>query len=121
MLSGINHIALLTGDTDRLRAFYGEVFEATNTTLQEADGFRVTAIWLGDTAELNVFQIADNGEHERQLPMFGRGRLDHLALQAASVSSFDAIRSRLPDRGAQDGFVPSFGHMLRLLDRNGVG
>src|SRR3546814_10994276 len=103
MLSGINHIALLTGDTDRLRAFYGEVFEATNTTLQQADGFRVTAIWLGDTAELNVFQIADNGEHERLMPMFGRGRLDHLAPQEASVSSFDDISSLPLARGGLAG------------------
>lgn len=121
MLSGINHVALLTGDTDRLLAFYGEVFEATSTTLQQADGFRVTAIWLGDAAELNVFEIADNGEHQRQVPMFGRGRLDHMALQAASLSSFDEIRSRLLDRGATDGFVTDFGHVLSLFFRDPDG
>lgn len=121
MLSGINHVAVLTGDTDRLVAFYDEVFAATSTTLQQADGFRVTAIWLGDTAELNVFEIAGNGEHDRQVPMFGRGRLDHMALQAASLSSFDEIRSRLLDRGATDGFVTDFGHMLSLFFRDPDG
>ena len=31
----------------------------------------------------------------QQVPMFGRGRLDHLALQAASLEAFDTIRDRL--------------------------
>ena len=28
LLHGINHVATLTADTERLHAFYGEVFEA---------------------------------------------------------------------------------------------
>lgn len=115
LLSGINHVAVLTGDTERLVSFYREVFDATNTTLQAADGFRVTAIWIGGSAELNVFEIEGNQEHGRQVPMFGRGRLDHMALQAASLDSFDAIRDRLLARAATDGFVTDFGHVLSLF------
>lgn len=121
MLSGINHVALLTGDTDRLLSFYREVFDASSTTLQETEGFRVTAIWLGDSAELNVFEIAGNEEHGRQVPMFGRGRLDHLALQAASLETFDQIRTRLLEREATDGFVTDFGHVLSLFFRDPDG
>jgi catechol 2,3-dioxygenase-like lactoylglutathione lyase family enzyme len=121
LLSGINHVAVLSGDTDRLVSFYGEVFDATSTTLQPSDGFRVTAIWLGASAELNVFEIAHNDEHTRQVPMFGRGRLDHMALQAASLESFDEVRSRLLERGATDGFVTDFGHMLSLFFRDPDG
>lgn len=29
LLDGFNHVAVLTADTDRLHAFYGEVFGAT--------------------------------------------------------------------------------------------
>jgi catechol 2,3-dioxygenase-like lactoylglutathione lyase family enzyme len=29
LVEGVNHVALLTADTDRLHAFYGEVFGAT--------------------------------------------------------------------------------------------
>jgi catechol 2,3-dioxygenase-like lactoylglutathione lyase family enzyme len=121
LLSGINHVAVLTGDTDRLVSFYEGVFDAAATTLQAADGFKVTAIWLGDTAELNVFEIAGSDEHERQIPAFGRGRLDHLALQAATLESFDEIRSRLLDRQSTDGFVTDFGHMLSLFFRDPDG
>lgn len=121
LLSGINHVAVLTGDTDRLVAFYSEVFDATSTTLQPSGGFRVTAIWLGGSAELNVFEIADNDQHTRQTPMFGRGRLDHMALQATSLKSFDEVRSRLLHRQATDGFVTDFGHMLSLFFRDPDG
>jgi catechol 2,3-dioxygenase-like lactoylglutathione lyase family enzyme len=95
LLSGINHVAVLTGDTDRFVEFYGGVFDATSEVLEEGDGFRLTAVWIGPSAELNVFEFAGNSEHERQTPMFGRGRLDHLALDAVSLDAFDEIRSRL--------------------------
>lgn len=121
LLSGLNHVAVLTGDTDRLLAFYREVFDAASTTLQRSEGFRVTAVWLGQRAELNVFEIAENDEHTRQVPMFGRGRMDHMALQAASLESFDEIRSRLLERKATDGFVTDFGHMLSLFFRDPDG
>ena len=29
LLSGVNHVAILTNDTDRLHEFYREVFDAT--------------------------------------------------------------------------------------------
>ena len=53
--------------------------------------------------------------------MFGRGRLDHLALQAASLESFDTIRERLRDRGAADDFVTDFGPMLSMFFRDPDG
>ncbi len=121
LLSGINHVAVLTGDTDRFLEFYGAVFGATHEVLQEQDGFRVTLVWVGPTAELNVFELRGNAEHERQVPMFGRGRLDHLALEAASLTAFDDIRERLLARHATDGFVTDFGHILSLFFRDPDG
>jgi len=121
LLSGIQHVAFLTADVDRIVRFYEEVFDATATMLQERDDMRLAAIWLGDTAELNVFQLAGNTEHERQVPMFGRGRIDHLALQAATIESFTEIRSRLVERGASDGFVTDFGPILSLFFRDPDG
>ena len=115
LLDGLNHVAVLTGDTERFVAFYSDVFEAAHEVLEERDGFKVTLVWIGPSAELNVFELADNREHERQAPMFGRGRLDHLALQAASLEAFDEIRDRLIARDATDGFVTDFGHILSLF------
>ena len=121
LLSGINHVAVLTNDSDRFTEFYGGVFDATHEVVQDHDGFKLTLVYVGATAELNVFQLAGNTEADRQVPMFGRGRLDHLALEAASIESFDEIRDRLVERGASDGFVTDFGHLLSLFFRDPDG
>jgi catechol 2,3-dioxygenase-like lactoylglutathione lyase family enzyme len=121
LLSGINHVAILTGSTERFLDFYGGVFGARHEVLEERDGFKLTLVWVGPTSELNVFELDDNTEHERQVPMFGRGRLDHLALEAASIEAFDEIRERLLARGATDGFVTDFGHILSLFFRDPDG
>ena len=116
LLDGINHVAVITSDTDRLIEFYGDVFGATvDGELRPEDGFRLTLVKVGPTSELNVFEVAGNEEASRQVPMFGRGRLDHLGLQAADLEAFDTIRDRLIERGASDGFVTDFGHVLSLF------
>ena len=121
LLDGINHVAVLTGDTDRFTEFYGDVFGASAEVFQEAEGFRLTVVYVGATSELNVFELQGNTESERQVPMFGRGRLDHLALNAASLEAFDEIRDRLLRRGATDGFVTDFGPVLSLFFRDPDG
>ena len=120
LLSGINHVAVLTGDTEGFVDFYAGVFGATSEVVQDREGFKLTVVWVG-TAELNVFELTGNTEHQRQVPMFGRGRLDHLALEAASIGAFDEIRNRLLGRGATDGFVTDFGHILSLFFRDPDG
>ena len=115
LLDGINHVAVMTSDTDRLTAFYSEVFDSEYETAEENDFLRLTMIKVGPTEELNVFEVRGNHEHEKQTPMFGRGRLDHLALQAASIDAFDTIRDRLVRRGASNGFVTDFGPALSLF------
>lgn len=47
-------------------------------------------------------------------PMFGRGRLDHFALNAASEEAFREARRRLVDEGASDGTVTEMGSLLLL-------
>ena len=53
--------------------------------------------------------------------MFGRGRIDHLGLQAASLGAFDQIRDRLIARGASDHFVTDFGPVLSVFFRDPDG
>jgi catechol 2,3-dioxygenase-like lactoylglutathione lyase family enzyme len=121
LLSGINHVAVLTGDTERFVEFYSRVFDATHESLQNHDGFRLTLVWVGSSSELNVFELDGNAEHTRQVPMFARGRLDHLAFEAASLDAFDEIRERLLARDATDGFVTDFGPILSLFFRDPDG
>jgi len=116
LLDGVNHVALLTNDTDRLHAFYREVFDATiSNDISPEPGVRLSFIDVGPHSELNVFQIDGNAEASHQTPMFGRGRLDHLALHAMSLDAFETIRERLMTRGAADDFVTDFGPILSLF------
>jgi catechol 2,3-dioxygenase-like lactoylglutathione lyase family enzyme len=125
LLKGLNHVAVITNDTARLIDFYTDVFEAEvlrdGVEFPDGQGPRLAIIKIGEWSELNVFQIDGNTEADRQVPMFGRGRLDHLALQAASLDAFEAIRERLMARGAADDFVTDFGPMLSLFFRDPDG
>ena len=116
LLDGVNHVAVLTRDTERLSRFYMEVFDAPPARMIEQQiGFRLSLIDIGDGRELNVFEIDGNDEAHRQTPMFGRGRLDHLGLQAVSLEAFEEIRRRLMACGAADDFVTDFGPMFSLF------
>ena len=116
LLDGVNHVAILTNDTDRLHDFYREVFDATVSKDDvEQPGFRMSIVDIGPNRELNVFQIDGNDEAVRPAPMFGRGRIDHLGLQAASLEAFETIRQRLIERGAADEFVTDFGPVLSVF------
>jgi catechol 2,3-dioxygenase-like lactoylglutathione lyase family enzyme len=122
LTDGFNHVAVVTADTQRFVEFYSEVFEAKVLGFQDMgpEG-RLTFVQIGEHSEYNVFQVEGNTEAERQTPMFGRGRLDHLALQAASLEAFEEIRRRLMERGAADDFVTDFGPVLSMFFRDPDG
>jgi catechol 2,3-dioxygenase-like lactoylglutathione lyase family enzyme len=124
LLNGINHIALISKDIDALRAFYTEVFDAeVGPTKPHGDqgDETMTTIRIGPHTELNVFTIEGNSEPDRQKPMWGRGRLDHFGLQAASADSFETIRQRLVEHGASEGDVNDFGSVRSLFFRDPDG
>ena len=121
LLDGINHVALLTTDTDRLVEFYAGVFDARVFAQTAAGpGMTLTFVDVGPATQLNVFEI--EGNRQDHTPMFGRGPIDHLGLQAASKEAFDTIRARLMERGATDGFVTDFGgaHSVFFVDPDGL-
>jgi catechol 2,3-dioxygenase-like lactoylglutathione lyase family enzyme len=124
LLDGFNHVAILTKDSARLHEFYEEVFDATvqrDGLTPEGAEVRLSVIYVGPHSELNVFEVEGNTEADRQTPMFGRGRIDHLALHAASLDAFETTRDRLMARGAADSFVTDFGPILSLFFRDPDG
>lgn len=121
LVTGFNHVAVMTSDTARFVEFYEGVFGATHDVVEKQDGVQLTLVRVGSFASFNVFEMAGNTEAQRQVPMFGRGRLDHLALHAVSLEAFDEIRDRLIARGATDGFVTDFGEDLSLFFRDPDG
>jgi catechol 2,3-dioxygenase-like lactoylglutathione lyase family enzyme len=126
LLSGINHVAVLTQDTDRFHAFYGDVFGATvfaDIEINEGDQKgRLSFVAIGPHTHLNLFELPGNPEAERHTPMFGRGPIDHIGLEAESQEAFDEIRRRLIERKCTDGFVTDFGVALSLffIDPDGL-
>jgi catechol 2,3-dioxygenase-like lactoylglutathione lyase family enzyme len=122
LLDGFNHVAIVTGDTGRFVRFYREMFDAEVLGQTEMGGEGLlTFVRVGAQAEINLFEIRGNTEAERQVPMFGRGRIDHLGLQAASLDAFDEIRRRLLGAAACDEFVTDFGPVLSLFFRDPDG
>jgi catechol 2,3-dioxygenase-like lactoylglutathione lyase family enzyme len=121
LLDGINHVAILTSDTERLQAFYREVFEAeVGGEVEAGPGMRLSFVHIGPHTELNVFELRDGAPLDRSV-MFGRGPIDHLGLHAPSRDAFDEIRRRLMACGATDGFVTDFGPVLSLFFRDPDG
>jgi catechol 2,3-dioxygenase-like lactoylglutathione lyase family enzyme len=125
LLDGINHIAWVSKDAARLGRFYAEVFDAdVGPTRPHGQGGNetMTIIRVGPHTELNILVIDGNTEAERQTPMWGRGRIDHFGLQAASPEAFATIRQRLIDKGASDGTVNDFGavHSIFFRDPDGL-
>jgi len=125
LLKGLNHVATITSDSARLHEFYTGVFDAEivgdGSEFPDGAGPRLSTIKIGEWSALNVFEIEGNTEADRQTPMFGRGRIDHLALMAASLESFEEIRDRLMERGAADDFVTDFGEILSIFFRDPDG
>jgi catechol 2,3-dioxygenase-like lactoylglutathione lyase family enzyme len=115
LVDGIHHLAILTADTDRLVRFYRAVFDAVVEDTTVDGPVRLTFLNIGPNTELNIFEIDGNHQADRQTPMFGRGRIDHLGVRAASIDTFTEIRRRLIEQGATDGFVTDFGPVLSLF------
>jgi catechol 2,3-dioxygenase-like lactoylglutathione lyase family enzyme len=120
LTSGIDHVATLTADSDRLQQFLIEMFDATVEFdgPEYPGGPRMTVINIGPHTELNVFEVDGNEEPSKQTPMFGRGRLDHIGYQAPSIEVFEEIRRRLMSGRATDGAVTDFGRKLSLFFRD---
>jgi hypothetical protein len=122
LLDGVNHIAWISKDVGRLGRFYEQVFDAVvGPTHPHAPGETKTVIVIGPATQLNIFVIDGNTEPDRQTPMWGRGRIDHVGLAAASREAFEEIRGRLIQTGASDGTVNDFGGALSIFFRDPDG
>src|SRR5262245_32117530 len=109
--NGSNQVATLTADLDRLEAFYAEVFEATPLFDQHDAGHRHAMIMLGPFSGLHAFEVDAARVPDGTQPMFGRGRLDHVAITAADAVAFEKIRQRAVAMGASAEVV-DYGPML---------
>jgi len=122
LLSGINHVAVMTDDLDRFVDFYTGVFGLEVVFEETTPAFRHAILRTGPDSWLHPAQVTGNA-HGAALPaMFERGHLDHLALTAASPEAFADLRQRLVERGADAGEVEDLGafHAVWFEDPDGM-
>jgi catechol 2,3-dioxygenase-like lactoylglutathione lyase family enzyme len=120
-LGGINHVATLTSDMDRLQHFYEDIFDADLLGDMREPGVRHASIALGPDTFLHPSEIEGNEQAEQALPMFELGRLDHLALNTAARADFEEGRRRLIAVGASDGTITDYGTVLSVSFRDPDG
>jgi catechol 2,3-dioxygenase-like lactoylglutathione lyase family enzyme len=122
LVTGINHVAVLTSDIDRFVSFYRDVFDMPVLFEETTPTFRHAILRSGPSSWLHPATVFGS-PHGRALPdMFRRGHLDHLAIGAASEAAFETIRVRLVERGASSGVVEDLGafHALWFEDPDGM-
>lgn len=122
LLTGVNHVAVLTDDLDRFVDFYTGVFETEVVFTETTPAFRHAILRTGADSWLHPAEVP-GGPHGAGLPaMFDRGHLDHVALAAASPEAFEILRRRLVERGACEGAVDDLGafHALWFEDPDGM-
>ncbi|MDP9369124.1 MAG: VOC family protein [Chloroflexota bacterium] len=112
LVDGIHHLTILTADMDRLIAFYQRVFDARVVLDLEEEGLRHAFIELGPETLLHPFQMPGVEVPQGAMPIFGRGRLDHFGLNAASLEAFRELRDRAVAEGSSDGEVTDIGPHL---------
>jgi catechol 2,3-dioxygenase-like lactoylglutathione lyase family enzyme len=113
LLNAIHHLTFITGDMDRLIAFYRRVFEARVTVDIEEEGLRHAFIEVGPYTVLHPFQVPGIDPPGAQA-MFQRGRLDHIGLNAVSEEAFRELRRRIVAERAGDGTVTDMGSLLNF-------
>jgi catechol 2,3-dioxygenase-like lactoylglutathione lyase family enzyme len=109
--SGFNHVATLTTDLDRFKAWYAEVFDAaTLFEMDERDDHpRMAIVDLGAGAALNVFEVAEEEMIGDRRRIGGRGAIDHFGIAVPDLPTLEKVRDRLTAAGADIGEIQNLG------------
>ncbi|MBA2282943.1 MAG: VOC family protein [Acidimicrobiia bacterium] len=121
--TGVNHIATVTADLDRVVAFYDTVFEAKVTfeMAASADHPRMAILDLGGGSALNVFEAAPEEIVGDRTTQGSRGPVDHFGIAVDSYQTLETIRDRLLDAGADIGDIQTLGDIWSLFFRDPDG
>lgn len=114
LVSGFNHVAVVTADLDRLVGFYIDTFDAEFLEVPAPPGTRSGTVLLTESAGLVVMEMPANPHVAGSAAMLDRGHLDHLALEAPTPAVLDELRRRLVAAGASDGTISDYGPMLSV-------
>lgn len=109
----VGHVATITADLDRLRAFYARVFGIEAAVVLRMDGgpgLRHAFFPVDERTLLHVFeQPGYDPAADGHTDVIGhRGRLDHFAF-LLDAEAFETARRSLVAAGATDGAIQDFG------------
>jgi catechol 2,3-dioxygenase-like lactoylglutathione lyase family enzyme len=123
LVSGLNHVAVMTDDLDRVATFYVDVFDAELIETPAPPGSRATTVRLSATAGLTFLEVTGNPHGAGSTEMLGRGHLDHVALEAPGGAELEEVRRRLVAKRASTGEVNDYGAMVSVyfVDPDGMG
>jgi catechol 2,3-dioxygenase-like lactoylglutathione lyase family enzyme len=122
LVTGLNHVGIVTADPDRLRRFYVGVFGATAIDVPAPPGSgRAALLRFTQTSALAVIEDRSSRHGDGTGPELDRGHLDHVALDVPTATALDEVRRRLVAAGASDGVVHDFGPMLSVNFRDPDG
>jgi catechol 2,3-dioxygenase-like lactoylglutathione lyase family enzyme len=122
LVTGVNHVAVLTDDLDRFVEFYTAVFDLEVVFSETTPAFRHAILRTGTDSWLHPAEVHGNPHGTAVPDVFNRGHLDHLALTVTSPQAFETLGRRLRQRGAYDGTVDDLGpfHSLWFDDPDGM-
>jgi catechol 2,3-dioxygenase-like lactoylglutathione lyase family enzyme len=120
---GINHIATMTPELDRLVRFYTEAFEAKVTFEMAAtdDHPRMVILDLGGGGALNVFEVPESEIVGSRTTMGKRGPIDHFGIGVDSHATLIAVQDRMVAAGAEIGEIQRLGGEWSLFFRDPDG
>ena len=99
--SAINHIALMTGELDRLADFYATTFGAQ--ILARSDGTpRKCFLQLTPATSLHLFEVGPERARRTDDDAFDPGSINHFAIEARGPEEFLRIRASLIQAGRAD-------------------
>jgi catechol 2,3-dioxygenase-like lactoylglutathione lyase family enzyme len=104
LVAAVNHIALMSGDIDRLAAFYETVFAAEVLARSEGSP-RKCVIAVAPGTNLHVFEVGRERARRPGDEPFDLGSINHFALEARDADAFVTGRERLLAAGRSDGIV----------------
>jgi catechol 2,3-dioxygenase-like lactoylglutathione lyase family enzyme len=118
--TGLNHVATMTADLDRLVTFYRAAFDAEVTFEMDAEGDhpRMAILDLGGGAALNAFEVEAGSIIGEQRTIGARGAIDHFALAVDSKGTLERVRDRLVAAGADIGEIQRLGSEWSLFFRD---
>jgi catechol 2,3-dioxygenase-like lactoylglutathione lyase family enzyme len=100
-VSAINHIALMTGELDRLADFYATAFGAQIVARSEGTP-RKCFLRLTPATSLHLFEVGPERARRTEDGAFDPGSINHFALEARNPGEFVRIRAGLIQAGRAD-------------------